>query len=84
MYVYGSNKNNFVPMNLKYILELDADGKIVGGEWIEDSILAHPSFITVVTKRYLTTELFNGRLTWNRVKRLLDASVTGKPNVEMP
>ena len=28
-----------------YILELDAEGKIIGGEWIGDSILNHPDFV---------------------------------------
>lgn len=28
-----------------YILELDADGNIIGGEWIGDSILNHPDFV---------------------------------------
>ena len=28
-----------------YVLELDADGKIIGGEWIGDSNLNHPDFV---------------------------------------
>ncbi len=31
--------------NYHYILELDADGKIIGGEWLDTSIAAHPDFV---------------------------------------
>jgi hypothetical protein len=28
-----------------YILELDKDGKVIGGEWVGESITAHPDFV---------------------------------------
>lgn len=31
--------------NYEYILELDADGKIVGGEWVGSSRTSHPDFL---------------------------------------
>ncbi len=32
------------PLTLEYILELDADGNIIGGEWLGASKLLHPDF----------------------------------------
>ena len=36
---------NFNPINYEYVLELDQKGKILGGEWVNDSKKNHPDFL---------------------------------------
>lgn len=35
-----------------YVLELDADGAIVGGEWVSSSKLSHPDFLWLPVKKH--------------------------------
>ena len=57
-----------------YILEIDANDKIVGGEWLNDSKKRHPDFLWLPTA-VQTTSVAGGKITYAQVKALLDESV---------
>jgi hypothetical protein len=57
-----------------YVLELDAAGKIIGGEWAGESKLAHPDFLWLPTGMGRNTSA-GGKITWANVKSLLDKSL---------
>lgn len=57
----------------EYVLELDAAGKIIGGEWLNGSKLDHPDFLWLPTGLQRTTSA-GGKITWANVKSLLDQS----------
>ncbi|MFO0749724.1 MAG: pre-peptidase C-terminal domain-containing protein [Myxococcota bacterium] len=69
----------------EYILEVDKDGKVNGGEWIGAAKRAHPDFLWLPTGRSTTT-VAGGAISYANVKALLDASVApenptgGNPN----
>ena len=58
--------------NYSYILELDQNGVIIGGEWVEDSKLAHPDFLWLPIKQ--NAPEVNG-ITYKNVKDLLNKSI---------
>ena len=63
----------------EYILELDADGKIIGGEWIGDSKKNHPDFIWYgTTKKNVEVARENFKkgtgISWTDVQMLLEKS----------
>jgi len=62
----------------EYILELDADGKIFGGEWVGASRTEHPDFLWLPTGRDTSKPIAGGAITWAVVQELLDASVSGE------
>ena len=69
-----------------YIVELDAAGTVVGGEWIGDSKTTHPDFLTLPVKKE-AYDLLPGDdgaagLTWADVKDLLDRSQIAPPSDE--
>ncbi|MCC6807554.1 MAG: pre-peptidase C-terminal domain-containing protein [Deltaproteobacteria bacterium] len=57
----------------EYVLELDAAGKVIGGEWSGSSKLAHPDFLWLPTG-LARTSVAGGKITWANVKSLLDQS----------
>ncbi len=57
----------------RYVLEVDAAGKIIGGEWVGTSKKAHPDFLWQPTGR--RGSIAGGAIQWTKVKQLLDASV---------
>ena len=62
----------------EYILELDADGKIIGGEWSGDSKTEHPDFLWLPTGRNESKPIAGGAITWAHVDELLNASIAGE------
>jgi hypothetical protein len=65
--------------NYDYILELDAAGKIVGGEWIGASKRKHPDFVWLPI-RVGATSVAGGKITYANVKAIYDLSMqTGTP-----
>jgi hypothetical protein len=58
----------------EYILEVDANGKIIGGEWIGASKKAHPDFVWLPIS-VGSTSVAGGKITYARVKELLDKSM---------
>jgi hypothetical protein len=56
----------------QYILETDADGRIIGGEWVGASQTAHPDFVWWPTDKPYGT--LPGGLTYAMVKGLFDKS----------
>ncbi|MEZ4404425.1 MAG: hypothetical protein R3B06_30680, partial [Kofleriaceae bacterium] len=57
-----------------YILEVDAAGKIIGGEWIGASKTAHPDFVWL-PESVATTSVAGGKITYANVKRIYDLSM---------
>jgi len=62
-----------------YVLELDKDGKIIGGEWTGSSKTNHPDFVWLPTGPG-TTSVAGGKITFANVKSLIDESVTEPGN----
>lgn len=65
-----------------YVLEVDGDGKIIGGEWVGSSKTDHPDFLWLPTGVRGTT-VAGGKITYAQVKSLLDESLLppGQPPV---
>jgi|GEM_PF-1380596 len=59
----------------EYILELDADGKLIGGEWIGDSKRNHPDFLWLPTGLSPSSTVASGKIKWSDVKKIYDLSV---------
>lgn len=59
----------------QYILELDAAGRIVGGEWVGNSKRKHPDFLWLPTGR-TNDSILGGRINYWQVKQLLDLSLS--------
>ncbi len=62
----------------EYILELDAAGKIFGGEWVGSSKKAHPDFVWLPTG-VASTSVAGGAITYANVKSLFDEATTTLP-----
>lgn len=62
-----------------YVLEVDADGKIIGGEWVGSSKRQHPDFVWLPV-RASATSVAGGKITFANVKLLLDKSMGGAPS----
>lgn len=58
----------------EYVLEVDKDGKVNGGEWIGTSKRNHPDFLWLPTGRS-SAAIAGGAITYANVKSLLDESV---------
>ena len=58
-----------------YVLELDATGKIIGGEWVGESKRAHPDFLWLPMPIPASTTVAGGAISWAKVKALVDQSV---------
>jgi hypothetical protein len=58
-----------------YILEIDKDGKIIGGEWYGSSKTNHPDFLWLPTG-VSGASVAGGKITYANVKALIDESVT--------
>jgi hypothetical protein len=58
----------------EYILELDEDGDIIGGEWVGWSKKNHPDFLWLPTGRY-NQPIAGGAIKFQEVKDLLEASL---------
>jgi hypothetical protein len=54
-----------------YVLELDADGKIIGGEWTGTSVKSHPDFLWMPLNKF---EGVTNGIDGNDVKMLLEKS----------
>ncbi|HUS31763.1 MAG TPA: pre-peptidase C-terminal domain-containing protein [Kofleriaceae bacterium] len=60
--------------NYDYILEVDAAGKIVGGEWLGASKRKHPDFVWLPI-RASGTSVAGGKITYANVKMIYDLSM---------
>jgi hypothetical protein len=60
----------------EYVLEVDAAGKINGGEWVGDSKKQHPDFLWLPTG-VSGSSVAGGKITFAKVKELLDKSLGG-------
>ena len=57
-----------------YILELDAAGKIIGGEWVGTSKRQHPDFVWLPIRSTVTT-VAGGKISYANVKMIYDLSM---------
>ncbi len=57
-----------------YVLEVDAAGKIIGGEWTGESKVNHPDFLWLPTG-VRGSSVAGGKITYANVKSLLDESL---------
>ncbi len=57
-----------------YILEVDAAGKIIGGEWLGASKKSHPDFLWLPI-RATSTSVAGGKITFANVKAIYDLSM---------
>jgi hypothetical protein len=64
--------------NVSYVLEADADGKIMGGEWVGASRTNHPDFAWWPTATPTSSQA-GGRISYGEVKDLLDRSAGAVP-----
>ena len=77
----GSNYSNWIKTDsYKYILELDAQGKIVGGEWVGSSKKLHPDFLWMPTVKHdvaVAADAWDGSdgIKWSDVQMLLEMSL---------
>ena len=58
----------------EYVLELDSDGRIIGGEWIGSSKKNHPDFLWLPLSQSGASKA-GGKITYDNVKTLLDLSM---------
>jgi hypothetical protein len=64
----------------EYILEIDKNGNINGGEWLNGSKRNHPDFLWLPTGLRQATSA-GGAISYARVKEILNASIAG-PNAQ--
>lgn len=57
-----------------YILEVDGEGKIIGGEWLGESKRAHPDFVWLPI-RASGASVAGGKITYANVKAIYDLSM---------
>jgi hypothetical protein len=67
----------------EYVLELDGDGKIIGGEWVGASKRLHPDFAWLPTGVTRTTAA-GGKVRYADVKSLLDESIAESGTTTTP
>jgi len=71
----GSTINTYTHMDrYDYILEVDAAGKIIGGEWLGVSKKQHPDFVWLPI-RVGGTSVAGGKITYANVKMIYDLSM---------
>jgi hypothetical protein len=66
-----------------YVLEVDAGGKIIGGEWVGTSKRKHPDFVWLPI-RASASSAAGGKITYANVKMLLDRSLGTTPTTGTP
>ena len=67
----------------RYILEIDGDGMIIGGEWVGASKRNHPDFLWLPTGRGEWPRVAGGAIQWDLVKDIIDASmIDNTPEVD--
>jgi hypothetical protein len=71
----GSTINNYTHVDrYDYILEVDGNGKIVGGEWVGASKRQHPDFVWLPSRASATT-VAGGKISYANVKMIYDLSM---------
>lgn len=61
----------------EYILEIDDEGKLIGGEWVGSSKTAHPDFVWLPTTLSTSSRVASGKIKWGDVKKIYDLSIEG-------
>jgi hypothetical protein len=63
----------------QYVLEIDSDNQIIGGEWIGTSKKQHPDFLWLPLERSDWPRPAGGSMNWDLVKDLLEQSMVEDP-----
>jgi hypothetical protein len=72
--------NNFTKVDrYQYVLEVDANNEIIGGEWIGTSKKNHPDFLWLPTERSNWPRPAGGSMNWDLVQDLLERSMVEDP-----
>uniref|UniRef100_H3G521 Transglutaminase elicitor n=1 Tax=Phytophthora ramorum TaxID=164328 RepID=H3G521_PHYRM len=71
----GDVDNYLVSNEYEYLLELDANDAIIGGEWVGDSKEAHPDFLWFATGKPDTSTVTSVGLSYADVQELLELSL---------
>ena len=58
-----------------YVLEADAEGRLLGGEWLGDSKRAHPDFLWLPTSTHNASPIAGGKIAHHQVLELYRASI---------
>jgi hypothetical protein len=67
----------------QYVLEIDANNEIIGGEWIGTSKKDHPDFLWLPTERSNWPRPAGGSMNWDLVQDLLERSmIEDVPEIE--
>jgi hypothetical protein len=61
----------------EYILEIDDDGKLIGGEWVGGSKTDHPDFVWLPTGLSTNSTVASGKIQWGKVKAIYEMSISG-------
>lgn len=61
-----------------YLLELDAQSNIIGGEWVGASMAAHPDFLWLPFSKPVSGAVTQLGISYKNVQELLTASVNGR------
>ncbi len=64
----------------EYILELDDDGKLIGGEWVGKSKTDHPDFVWLPTGLSTSATVASGKIRWGDVKKIYEMSIEAAPS----
>ncbi|KAG3215775.1 hypothetical protein PC129_g13350 [Phytophthora cactorum] len=64
-----------VSNDYEYLLELDADSNIIGGEWVGDSMVDHPDFLWLPTGKPDISTVTSVGLSYADVQELLELSL---------
>lgn len=60
-----------------YLLELNKDNEIIGGEWVGSSLAEHPDFMWLPQRTPSSTTVSRAGVSYKHVQEILEASVNG-------
>ncbi|KAL4146274.1 hypothetical protein PRNP1_012142 [Phytophthora ramorum] len=80
----GDVDNYLVSNEYEYLLELDANDAIIGGEWVGDSKEAHPDFLWFATGKPDTSTVTSVGLSYADVQELLELSLACNSTSSLP
>lgn len=60
-----------------YLLELNEDNEIIGGEWVDKSLSEHPDFLWLPQRKPSLDTISKAGISYKNVRQLLESSVNG-------
>ncbi|GLE10287.1 hypothetical protein PINS_up022388 [Pythium insidiosum] len=68
----------------EYLLELDKDDKVIGGEWVGDSRYNHPDFLWFAINKPGADAVTSTNIKYREVQELLEQSIKCEPLTPVP